>query len=389
MSAQRPMPPGHDYLWDRSGDDPEVARLEALLGGLAHDAPLAPLVPRQRRRALVVGLALGVAAVAAALVLLVVGRRSGSTAVAAGCDDRGGPGFRFAVTGGGARCGGADAVAGVLPVGAWLETARGSEAAVRVADLGELTLLGDSRLRAVATGPDQQRFELARGKLRARVSAPPRLFVVDTPGAAAVDLGCAYELEVDDAGQTRLWVTSGAVSLEGGGRSAYVPAGTEVATVGGGPGTPVRRAADGALRDAVNRWDGGDPTALAAVVADAGPCDTVTLWNLLGRTDGEARRAVFTRLDALAIRPEWVLEEDVLAGRPEALESWRRDLDASWSVGVSPTAVECVGPLPDRSPGRPDEPPPGTSPPPAPSSPQETPDEPSAPPAPLPPATWN
>ena len=32
-----------DYLWDRSGADPEVARLEGLLGGLAHDAPLAPL----------------------------------------------------------------------------------------------------------------------------------------------------------------------------------------------------------------------------------------------------------------------------------------------------------------------------------------------------------
>ena len=35
------VPVGDDYLWDGSGPpDPEVARLEALLSPLAHDAPL-------------------------------------------------------------------------------------------------------------------------------------------------------------------------------------------------------------------------------------------------------------------------------------------------------------------------------------------------------------
>ena len=207
-----------DYLWDRSGDDPEVERLEGLLGGLAHDAPLAPLAPRRRSRRLAIGLAVGGALTAAAVIALLVSGRDPAPAVA-GCGG-GGPGFRFAVLGDDARCGGEAARGGVLPVGAWLETATGSEASVRIADIGDVTLLGGSRLRAVATGPDQHRLELARGTLRARVTAPPRLFVVDTPHAAAVDLGCAYELEVDDTGRTRLRVTTGMVSLEGGGRSA-------------------------------------------------------------------------------------------------------------------------------------------------------------------------
>jgi ferric-dicitrate binding protein FerR (iron transport regulator) len=344
------MTRGDDYLWDRSGDepDPEVAGLEQLLGGLAHDAPLAPLPPRRPSRRRPWAAAIGVLAVAAAVIAIVLATRGGSRAgvpvAVAGCADRGGPGFRFAVHGDGARCGGEPTTAGVLPPGAWLETGAGAEAAVRIADLGDVTLYGDSRLRAVATGPRQHRLELARGKLRAKVDAPPRLFVVDTPAAAAVDLGCAYELEVDERGQTRLFVTMGVVSLEGGGHAAYVPAGVEVETVGGGPGTPVRRAASPALRDAVTRFDHGEARALADIVSGSGECDTITLWNLLARTDGDGRRAVFGRLDALAIRPEWVLDRDVLAGAPEALEAWRRDLDGSWTVGLSATANACLGP---------------------------------------------
>ena len=39
-------------------------------------------------------------------------------------------------------------------------------------------------------------LRLAHGRLSARVTAPPRLFVVDTPAATAIDLGCAYDLAV-------------------------------------------------------------------------------------------------------------------------------------------------------------------------------------------------
>lgn len=354
-----------DYLWDGSGDDPEIAALEQQLGAFAHKAPLRePVTPppgrdRRRRVALIAG---GVAlAAAAALVIALVVRRddggggrgpvatAGQDAAAAGgaiaCTGQpgaGNVGFRFDARGGDVLCTGKPAQGGVLPVGGWLETEAGATATVQVADIGNIELEPESRLRLVGTGPDQHRLELARGRLSARVVAPPRLFIIDTPVAAAVDLGCAYEMEVDDDGRTHLRVTSGAVSLEGNGHVAWVPWAHEVvATPGRGPGTPFSVDAEPALRAALDRFDAGERASgsgdpLAAVLAAATGRDIVTLWNLIRRTGGADRAAVFARLDTLAIRPEWVLEEDVLSAQPQALEDWRQSLEGTWNVGPQP-----------------------------------------------------
>jgi hypothetical protein len=158
--------------------------------------------------------------------------------------------------------------------------------------------------------------------------APPRLFVIDTPGMSAVDLGCAYELAVDAEGRTHLEVTSGAVSLEGHGLIAYVAAGSEVLAVPDrGPGTPVAVDAAQPVRDAVARFDAGDPTALEDLLAVAEPRDTFTLWNLLGRTEGDARSAVYRRLDSIHAHPASVAERDILDGQPAALEAWRESFE--------------------------------------------------------------
>lgn len=318
-----------DYLFDKSGDDLEVSELEGLLGIYAHQAPLRPPPPRKPRRRAIVAAAFAFAALA--MLSLVLWQRKGNDGhERVGCE-AGAKGFAFSVLGGPARCGGEPMAEGSLPVGTWFETGGGSVADVRIRDLGALTVFGGSRLRLVGSSPSEHRFELERGRVSARVLAPPRLFVIDTPVAAAVDLGCAYDLEVDAAGRTHLRVTSGAVSLEGRGRKAYVPRGSEVvAAPGRGPGTPTRSDASEELKRAVTRFDEGDPRVGPSLVAAAGPLDTVTLWNLLERTDGEGREAVFRKLDELSTRPPGVTEEDVLSGRPEALEDWRRSLDSAW-----------------------------------------------------------
>ena len=309
-----------DYLWDRSGEDPEVARLEQLLGGFAHDAPLREPPPR-RRRARTAVMLVSAAALAAAAVLAILWWRAPAAPAPAG--------FAFEITGG---------RAGTLGVGEWLETEAGATADVKVADIGDLTLLPNSRLRLVTTGSAEHRLELARGRLSARVTAPPRLFVVDTPVVSTVDLGCAYDMEVDESGRTHVRVTSGAVSLEGNGRTAWVPWGYEAtADRVRGPSTPVRTDAPAAYREAVARFDAGDTGAwsvspLATIIDEATPADAPTLWNLLSRTEGAVRAAVFTRLDEVAIRPEWVLEEDVLSLQPDALERWRESLEGTWHL---------------------------------------------------------
>lgn len=315
-----------DYLFDKTGDDPAVTELEALLGDYAHRAPLR--APPARRRRWVTATAAG-GLVAIAVVMIVLWRRDGRGGD--GCASAS-AGFAFAVEGGPARCAGSVASRGTLPVGAWLETSGSAVADVRVADIGQLTVYGDSRLRLVGTGTAGHRMELARGKVAARVSAPPRLFVVDTPVATAVDLGCAYELTVDGNGRTHLRVTSGAVSLEGHGLVAYAPTGTEVvAAPGKGPGTPVATGAPDELRAQVAWFDGGDPAALRAIVEGAETRDTITLWNLLSRTTAADRAAVVARLDELSQRPPSVRAEDVLSGDAGAIERWREALDDSWS----------------------------------------------------------
>lgn len=337
-----------DYLWDKSGEDPEVAKLEQLLGGFAHDAPLRepPAQPRARRgRRTALRMASVAVAMAAALLAILWWRKDPPVQQPLAAVDAGAPGFEFQITGGAALCNGNPqhpGGAGILRVGSWLETEAGAVADVKIADIGDVKLKPNSRMRLVATGPDQHRLELERGKLSARVTAPPRLFVVDTPVVRTVDLGCAYDMEVGEDGRTHVRVTSGSVMLEGHGRTSWIPWGYEAtADRGNGPGTPVRSDAPAAFRDAVARFDAdlgggagwGTSPPIATIVDEAGAADAATLWNMLQRTEGADRAAVFARLDEVAIRPEWVLEEDVLSLQPQALEDWRESLEGNWNLG--------------------------------------------------------
>lgn len=81
-----------------------------------------------------------------------------------------------------------------LGVGQWLETDNNSSAQIAVSSIGKVDIDANTRVRLLETQPTEHRLELARGKMSARIWAPPRLFFVDTPSAVAADLGCAYTL---------------------------------------------------------------------------------------------------------------------------------------------------------------------------------------------------
>src|SRR4030095_190075 len=112
-----------------------------------------------------------------------------------------------------------------LAVGEYLETDSSSRARIEVAEIGKVEIAPNSRVKLVGTSEKQHRLSLERGGLHAKIVAPPRLFIVDTPSAVAVDLGCEYTLEVDRAGNSKLNVTSGYVALERRGKKSIVPAG--------------------------------------------------------------------------------------------------------------------------------------------------------------------
>ena len=222
---------------------------------------------------------------------------------------------------------------GRLGVGDWLETDSGSRARVEVANIGQVEVEPNTRVRLVETRLTEHRLELQRGTLHARIWAPPRLFFVDTPSAVAADLGCAYTLEVDDAGRSLLRVTAGWVALEDGRRESLVPAGAACVTrPGAGPGTPFFADAPEEMVAALSRFDyeGGGGEALAAVLAGVRDRDTLTLWHLLSRVEAADRERVYQRLAEFSPPPEGVTREGVLQLDRAMLDAWKGQLEVKW-----------------------------------------------------------
>jgi len=309
-----------DYLWDGAGEpDPEIRRLEEALGPLRYAGP-PPELPA--RRAPAGRLLLGIAA-AAALLLAVGGAVVGVLRPAAPA----GEGWRVTRADGGE--------AAPLRPGGWLETGADGAARLEVPGLGRVDLGPETRVRLVASRDEERRLALAEGRLTAHIAAPPRLFVVETPAATAVDLGCAYVLDVDRDGRGWLEVTAGWVALERAERASLVPRGARCRIrPGQGPGTPAFADAPPALAEALRAFDAGEAAALEPLLAAARPRDTLTLWHLLEQTAGPARAAVLGRIEGLG--PELPRDLDrsaLLAGERAALDRLRRTLYPSWYHG--------------------------------------------------------
>ena len=219
-----------------------------------------------------------------------------------------------------------------LRIGQWLETDDRSRARIQIADIGQAEIDPNTRVRLIETQPTEHRLELARGRLSARVWAPPRLFFVNTPSGIAEDLGCAYTLEVDDAGNGILHVTSGWVSLQLTNRESEVPAGAACATRRGiGPGTPYFEDASEGFRSALARFDfGGDESAkvaaLKVVIAEARSRDAMTLWYLLYRVNESERGRVYDRMEEIVPPPEGVTRAGVLSLNQQMLDRWKEKL---------------------------------------------------------------
>jgi hypothetical protein len=315
------------YLWDRSGEpDPEIQRLEEILGTLRSHRPAPQLRARPSRIELLDGSRW--LAVAAAVVLMAgaswltsrpaqitwqVARMAGAPMIGANRIQR----------------------TGAWAAGQWLETDTASRARIDVGKIGFVEVDPNSRLRLIAARAADHRLALARGTIHAMIWAPPRLFSVETPSAVAVDLGCAYTLTVDDSGATLLHVTAGWVGFERDGRESFVPAGAAcVSKANSRPGTPFFVDASETFKSALAKLDfDRDPRALNLVLAEARPRDAFTLWHLLTKVDPTDEARVYNKLASLVPPPAGVTLDVVSHGDKRALDLWWNELglgDASW-----------------------------------------------------------
>jgi hypothetical protein len=272
-----------NYLWDRSGPpDAEMAHLEQVLGTVKYDRPLrvAAHASMWRRPWLMASMG----AVAAALVLAVVlwPRHS-----------------------------------------AWEIAQQNGKTIYYAEEIGQVEATAGSDVRVL----NARRLHLRRGEIHAVIWAPPREFVVDTPSARAVDLGCEYTLSVGADGTGLLRVSTGWVAFQHRRLESFIPAGAACVTrASRGPGTPYMEDAPEVLRKALNAFDQhGEVPALHQVLAAARPDDGLTLWHLLTRAPAAERGAVFDRFAELVPVSAEVTRSGVMGGEPKAI-------DAAWNA---------------------------------------------------------
>lgn len=223
-----------------------------------------------------------------------------------------------------------------LRTGEVLQTDSVSKAQVKIANIGQITLDPNTRIRLLVTRSDQHRIALDRGVLEARTWAPPRLFFVDTPSATAVDLGCRYTLGVEDDGSSLLHVTLGLVALDEGAGETIVPAGAFCRTRrGAGPGTPYFEDSSQPFQAALRALDAGvrGPAAarqLQILLHESRVRDGLSLWHLIPRVDSEARGLVYDRLAQLLPPPSGVTREGIVSLDPKMMDVWKKVVSQLW-----------------------------------------------------------
>jgi len=339
--SEKKQPMKDDYLWDRSGEpDPEVQKLETALGRYRQNQPtpsfekIADIRPVKQhwsffslRWSYQLGAVAAIVLLAAAVFLVLRVKPTGNA----------GPSWAVARLEGAPRVGwhsmGEKSGPVKLGIGQTLVTDSSSRATITLDETGRIEVDAGSRLRLVANGPGRKRLSLERGTIHATIWAPPGEFVVDTPSAVAVDLGCVYTLHVDDSGAGLLRTTMGWVGFKLNGHESFIPAGAVCKTQPKiGPGTPYFEDASASFRDALSRFDFAATTPeernalLGILLADARKNDALTLWHLLSRVSDADRSRVYDRLASRAPPPAGVTREGILRLDRSMLDSWWNSL---------------------------------------------------------------
>jgi hypothetical protein len=333
----------NDYLWDGSGEpDPELRRIEKSLARFRHrrempDSPATHFLPSKPSRFAFFTSGWTPRFAAATLLLLAL-TVSGLLLRFAPVELSNPQAWDVARLSGAPRVGNfslaSDSSKAQLRVGQLMVTDNSSRASLNVAAVGEIYVDPDSRIRLVESGSNRSRLALELGTIHAAIWAPPGEFVVDTPSASAVDLGCAYTLHVNDDGSGTLRTTLGWVGFHKDGHDSFIPAGAMCMTRPvQGPGTPYFEDTSEELRSALHAFDfeslsaADRQQALRMILAQARRRDAFTLWHLLFRVNDEERPLLYDRLASLVPPPKGVTREGTLALNSPMMDAWWNAFD--------------------------------------------------------------
>jgi hypothetical protein len=309
-----------DYLWD-SGNEPkdadaDICQFEALLTRYRIAAPMPDfrgvVVIRPRRR-------WPLAVAAAAVIAIVIG---------SAWFLRPQPGEWKAT----AIAGMASLPDRPLRVGDVLRTDSTSRIRLESRSVGVIDVDNTSTIRLIESRKGRQRIALDVGVIHARTTSPPGVFVVDTPQARAIDLGCEYVLAIAPGGSGELRVTSGWVELSDGLWQSLVPQGASASiSADGRISVPVFDDADPRLRIAARDFEHAHD--LTTILAFARKRDAFTLLNLFRLTTPDESTRLYDRLNQLVPAPLPVRRDAVRNWQPSATELWWRPVIAASGLG--------------------------------------------------------
>jgi hypothetical protein len=332
----------NDYLWNGSGEpDAELRRIEKSLAQFRHSGTTPDFSAEdvQRTSQFPAFLTSGwILRLAAATLLLTALIASGLLLRLSPLFPSNAPGWDVARLSGTPQVGhvwlASDTSKAQLRVGQVLVTNNESRASLNIAEVGEVYVDPGSRVRLMETGLNRERLALEVGTIHAAIWAPPGQFVVDTPSASAIDLGCAYTLQVNEDGSGMLRTTLGWVGFHRDGHDSFIPAGAMCLTrPAQGPGTPYFEDASENFRNALHSFDFDSlppetrAQALRVILVQARPHDVFTLWHLLFRVNGDERSQIYDRLSSLVRPPHGVTREGTLALDPPMLDAWWNAFD--------------------------------------------------------------
>jgi hypothetical protein len=313
----------NDYLWDGSGQpDVEIQHLEALLTRYRSAVPMpdfrSVVVMRRRPRwPLAVAAALIVCAVLGALRFYTPRNRWRATE----------------------SSGAAIVPHSLLRAGDVVQTGQGGTVRLESPAVGTLDISANTTIRLVENRRNRHRLALASGTIHAKTTSMPGVFVIDTPRARAIDLGCEYTLTVAPGGGGELHVTAGWVELTRGYEQSLVPQGASALIRPDGELTvplfddalPAFRAA---VRDFARMHD------MTTIVSLARTRDALTLLNLFRIATPDERAILYDRLNQLVPAPPSITRESVRYWYPSSTELWWRPvLRASGLQGIKKKKV--------------------------------------------------
>jgi hypothetical protein len=295
----------NDYLWDRSGDDAEVRKLEDMLAVYRFTwVGLSSPTGRAKSPSHVVTwrhLA------AAAAIILVVGAEVWWSWPP--------PRNEWRAT----EVSGTATVTprAVLAAGEIVKTGSASRVRLEASAIGIVDVGENTTLRLIENRNGRHILALGAGTIHARTLSPPGVFVVDTPRARAIDLGCEYRLSVAPNGTGELHVSAGWVELTRNFTQSLVPQGAAAIISGDGTlSAPYFEDASPAFQDAVRHYD------LPVILRLARRRDALTILNLFSRATPDERQQIYDRLNQLVPAPATISRDSMRLWTPRATEAW-------------------------------------------------------------------